>query len=204
MDLEYGQKLGFIQTYTKKKFFLMDPMPADFDIRDIAHALANICRFTGHVRKFYSVAEHSVRVAEYLATASQETRFCGLMHDASEAYICDMARPFKQLPEFCFYREIEAKLEQRIAEAFQLPYPLPGVVKRADEILLGTEARDLMGPCVDEWNLRYPCLGKRIRPWSPRKAERRFLDTYYRLNPFGIKKPSLFNLGPNFPWRAAA
>lgn len=218
-DIQGKPRIGdWIQTYTKKRFHLLDPRPEDFDIKDIAHALANICRFAGHVRKFYSVAEHSVRVAEYTQNSfpegqlhlwihgcvnAKQMAFAALMHDAPEAYICDVARPFKHLPEFAFYREIEAKLEQQIAVALGVVYPLPYHIKIADEILLGTEARDLMSPCIDGWRFRYRRLPNRIRPWSPRKAERRFLDMYYKLNPFGIRKPSRFLLGPNFLWRAA-
>lgn len=177
----------WIQTRHGRKFHLLDPRPEDFDIRDIAHALSNVCRFTGHVSKFYSVGEHSVRVADLLKDGgfSVETQYAGLMHDASEAYISDMARPFKQLPEFAFYREIEDKLMVHLSAAMQFVNPMPKCVKTADEILLGTEARDLMWPPIDGWHFRYEHLDRKIRPWSPAKARRKFMNAYFRLNPFG-------------------
>lgn len=177
----------WIQTRYGRKFHLLDPRPTDFSVFDIAHALSNVCRFTGHVSKFYSVGEHSVRVADFLKAEqySKETQYAGLMHDATEAYISDMARPFKQLPEFKFYREIEDKLMESLAPAMGVVYPLPQSVKHADEILLGTEARDLMDPPIEGWHFRYKHLRHKIRPWSPAKAKRKFLAAYYRLNPFG-------------------
>ena len=76
-------------TATGHRFFLNDPRPEDIHIEDIAHALANICRFGGHSRTFYSVAEHSILVAEILRQDSQPRHviFAGLMHDAAEAYV---------------------------------------------------------------------------------------------------------------------
>jgi uncharacterized protein len=173
----YGKpKIGdWIQTYTKRRFHLLDAEPDDFDIEDIAHALSNQCRFTGHVDEFYSVAEHCVRVA---LICEPNLQFQGLMHDASEAYLCDIARPFKHLPEFSFYREIEDKMMALIAQRFKFPWPVDPSVKRADEILLTTEARDLMAPLASGWHFREPALAAEIRPWTPRKAKREFLDMY--------------------------
>lgn len=189
---EWGNKrIGdWIQTRYGRKFHLLDPRPNDFSIYDIAHSLSNVCRFTGHVSTFYSVAEHSVRVANYVEKLYPEPGYmawvyAALMHDATEAYICDMARPFKQLPEFRFYREIEDKLMEHLAGAMQIVYPFPACVKHADEVLLGTEVRDLMGTPIDGWHFRYKHLHAKIRPWSPAKAKRKFLHAYYRLNPFG-------------------
>jgi uncharacterized protein len=186
---DWGRKrIGdWIQTRTGRKFHLLDPLPSDFSALDIAHALSNVCRFTGHVSKFYSVAEHSVRVAELIGEwkFGKEDQYAGLMHDATEAYISDMARPFKQLPEFRFYRDIEDKLMESLAPAMGVEYPIPWMVKKADEVLLGTEARDLMAPPIDGWHFRYQHLHRKIRPWSPAKARRKFLYAYYRLNPFG-------------------
>jgi hypothetical protein len=123
---------------------------------------------------------------------SRETEYAALMHDATEAYISDMARPFKQLPEFSFYREIEDKLSVHLANAMKFQYPYPPAIKKADEILLGSEARDLMAPVIDGWHFRYSHLAHTIRPWSPAKARRKFMSAYYRLNPFGERRDNLF------------
>lgn len=82
----------WIQTFLGKPFWPLSPRPEDIDIRDIAHALAMTCRFTGHSQKFYSVAEHSVRVSRIVPA---QFALHGLLHDASEAYLCDLSRPIK-------------------------------------------------------------------------------------------------------------
>ena len=145
METEHtGDRVGdWIQTFTGKQFWPLDPRPGDIHIEDIAHALSNICRFTGHCRTFYSVAEHSVRVA---ATLPQRCELWGLLHDASEAYLCDLPRPVKRSGALgVLYCEAERKLSMAVAEKFALDWPEPPEVKLADDILLVTEQRDLMG-----------------------------------------------------------
>lgn len=175
-------RLGdWIQTRSGVKLYILDPRPEDFKIEDIAHALSLTCRFGAHCSDFYSVAEHSVRVAWVLSPHPRRVQLTGLMHDAAEAYLTDLPRPFKRMPEFAFYRDLEAELMGHIARRFDLIDPLPGPVKLADEILLGTEARDLMSPVVDDWHLRYTHLPETITPWSPAKAKREFLELFSRL-----------------------
>src|SRR5208282_36416 len=97
----------YIETYSGKRFNLL--LPQEFDLTDIAHALANNCRYTGHVRQRYSVAEHSVLVSLIMEDQQLGNPFEGLMHDAHEAYIGDMASPWKRLiPQYC---EHEARIE---------------------------------------------------------------------------------------------
>jgi len=97
------QDMSWIQTYTGKCFHPREPGPDDFDIRDVAHALSLLCRFNGHCRTFYSVAEHSVRVSRICPPAAA---LWGLLHDLGEAYVGDLPRPLKPLmPRF---EEIEA------------------------------------------------------------------------------------------------
>lgn len=95
----------WIQTYTGKAFDLLDPQPEQVDILDIAHALSNICRFTGHCRAFYSVAQHSCLVArivvdlwrrEHGYDCPEEVALVALLHDAPEAYIGDVSTPLKR------------------------------------------------------------------------------------------------------------
>src|SRR5271165_7548492 len=88
-----NRKGDWIQTYTGRVMYPLDPRPEEINIIDIAHALSNLCRFTGHVRTFYSVAEHSVRVSQH---CDPKDALWGLLHDASEAYLADMSRPMKR------------------------------------------------------------------------------------------------------------
>jgi uncharacterized protein len=183
IDNEGMRKHGdWIRTYTGRRFHLLDPRPEGFSIEDIAHALSLTCRFNGHVKKLYSVAEHSVRVAQYLKSRKYNAsiQYDGLMHDCTEAYITDIARPYKQLDEFKFYRDIEDNLQQHLSIFFKFSNPLPPAVKIADQVLLATEARDLMGNPSD-WHFKYNPIAKTIKPWSAKKAERKFLELYYKL-----------------------
>jgi len=169
---------SWIQTYTGRKFLPLEARVEDVDIRDIAHSLALLARFNGHCLRFYSVADHSVRVAAALAP---EHAPWGLLHDAAEAYLSDLPRPVKQ--ESLWFREVEDRLLQVVAQAFSLPWPVPDPVWRADDVLLATEARDLMAPAPEDWGLAAEPLPERIEPLGPEDAERAFLRTYARLFP---------------------
>ncbi len=139
-----------ILTHSGISFNLMEPDPDLIEIDDIAHALAYICRFTGHTRVFYSVAEHSVRTS-LCACVPQEHALEALLHDAAEAYIGDVSSPLKaQLHE---YRNIEFRLEQAIRQRFGLPPKHAPCVKQADLTMLATEKRDLMPMHADDWAL---------------------------------------------------
>ena len=114
----------WIETFTGKQFYFLDPTRDSIDIRDIAHSLAYTCRYTGHCKRFYSVAEHSILVS-YLA----DDPLAGLLHDASEAYITDIASPIK--PHLTNYKELEDMLMGHIADRFNFTYPLNAEIGRA-------------------------------------------------------------------------
>src|SRR4051812_31750950 len=82
----------YIQTYSGTEFWPLSPKAADVKLIDIAHALSNKCRFAGHCREFYSVAQHSVLVSRQLP---DEFKLWGLLHDAGEAYFADIPNPIK-------------------------------------------------------------------------------------------------------------
>lgn len=174
----------FIETFTGKRFRPLAPNSADISIQDIAHALSNQCRFQGHVRDFYSVGEHSVRVSWLVEQWGHDvtTQLWALLHDASEAYLQDVARPLKVQPLFKPYCEAEEVLMRAIAYVFELPPKQPDAVKKADYILCSTEARDLM-PFVPEHWADYvaafpPQEDVRITPWVPREARRKFFSRF--------------------------
>lgn len=176
----------WIQTYTGKRFFILDPRAEDFDIRDVAHALAMKCRYNGHCDKFYSVAQHCVHVADEC-----EKRYpnrpsmarWGLMHDLAEAYLPDIPRPIKHMGV-----GILAKAETLImacaATVFQLyPSVEPKEVKAVDSAMLATEAHQLMKepPNDCQWFLPEPPVKLNIDPWYPWNAEEIFLSRYEQL-----------------------
>ncbi|EDU0435162.1 HD family hydrolase [Salmonella enterica] len=130
--------MSFIQTLSGKQFDYLSATIDDIDIEDIAVALSNICRFSGHLPEFYSVAQHSVLCSQLV---SPEFAFEALMHDAAEAYCQDIPAPLKALlPD---YREIEKRTDQLIRFKFGLPLEEASVVKYADLTMLATERRDL-------------------------------------------------------------
>lgn len=169
----------WINTYRGAKFWPCDPDPEEIDIHDVAHALSLQCRFTGHVKWFYSVAEHSVRVAE---KCPPEDRLWGLLHDAAEAYLVDLARPVKHQPAMWAYRDAEYKLMSAVCTRFQLHPEQPASVTEADHRMLVTEASCLMNHHPDwlrDWP--YQPYEEVIHPMNPFEAERRFLGLFETL-----------------------
>lgn len=176
-------KGNLFTTATGRIVYPLAPTVDMIDIEDIAQSLSNQCRFSGHVKEFYSVAEHSVRVAQCVQEmgGDDETVFWALMHDASEAYLVDLARPIKYAPSFAQgYLDAEAMLMSVIAERYGLQGEMPPIVKRADNILLSTEQRDLMPP-GDIWYPDVPRLDDRIRPVTPKRARAAFLKSFENL-----------------------
>lgn len=146
----------FIQTQSGIRVPLLDPKPEHILIEDIGWALAHQCRFGGHCKQFYSVAEHSIFVSD-LASGYKEglenVRLEGLLHDAAEAYIIDIPSPLKSLLKD--YKIIERKFEAVIRQAFSMGEQGPGMkrlIKDADRMALATEARDLMID-TNDWDI---------------------------------------------------
>lgn len=181
------------QTFTGRMFWPLDPRAEDVCIEDIAHSLALQCRFAGHCREPYSVAEHSVRAALYVREMlGDEGRadpdrhgeeLAALLHDASEAYLADVIRPVKRRPMMESYRNVERVIQSMVNEWAGLRKFAHKslLVHEADEVMLATEARDLMTTHPAEWNLRADPMPGVIVPWDWRTAEAKFLAMYYEL-----------------------
>ena len=170
--------MTWILTHTGIKFDLLAPTPAMIDQRDIAHALSNLCRFNGHTHTHYSVAEHSIRVAQIVPVQFQ---LAALLHDATEAYVGDMVRPLKQvMPDF---RKVEKRIWQAICERFDMPEILHTTVHAADMTLLATERRDLMPDHPGQWHCLQGItpLKARIVPCNAVTAEVQFLTLLMEL-----------------------
>ncbi|WP_158784985.1 HD family hydrolase [Pantoea sp. BAV 3049] len=170
--------MSWITTLTGRHFNFCDITPESICIEDIAAALSNICRFTGHVPEFYSVAQHSVLVSDLVPP---EFAFEALMHDAAEAYCNDIAAPLKQLlPD---YRNVIQSVESAIAVKYGLPLEMSREVKHADLVMLATERREFGLDDGTPWPILHgidpaPIL---INPLSPRQALVKFMQRYNEL-----------------------
>jgi hypothetical protein len=170
---------NFIETFSGAAFHFMNPAPEEIHIADIAHALSNQCRYAGHVKKFYSVAEHCVHLYDYAFKnnlGDEQTRLTLLLHDASEAYLSDIARPIKMcIPQ---YREIEIRIEEAIAKKFDLVYPFPDMVKELDTRILMDERPQVKEPSDLVWGVTAEPLGITLKFWDTKMAWLLFLDRY--------------------------
>lgn len=171
-----------IVTWTGRKIDALNPKPEDFDVRDLARSLARIPRFAGHTRFPYSVAEHSVFVAQ---RCQGPDAFKALLHDASEALFLDVPSPLKKnLP---FYRDIEHHAQRVILEGFGLDPSVikPKHVKAADELSAQVEMRDLIShnSGAIDFDLTAIAHEPTLRPVGHEKAEQMFLDAFHALAP---------------------
>lgn len=146
-------------SFTGKRIYPLDPQYDDIDIVDIFHSLSSIARFNGHADWTYTVGEHSTMMFDHLMAElglSQSDdarkwsedhrrllRTC-LLHDASEAYLCDLVRPLKHSPLMSFYRALEEDWSRTISMKHDLIFPLPEVIKRHDNMALLAERRDIV------------------------------------------------------------
>lgn len=163
----------WMQTFTGARFYPMDPRPEDIDPADIAHALSLLCRYGGHLDRFYSVAEHCVLMSR---AVPPEHALIALLHDATEAYVVDVPRPLKRyLPD---YQAMEAAVWGAIVRRFGLPgLHLPFEVKEADTRILLTERDALMSRTRYSWSQDgMTPLPVVIQEWSPLAAEATYLN----------------------------
>lgn len=182
----------WIQTWSGKD---IDPLDIDLEkigIGDIANSLAMTCRFRGHCKNFYSVAEHSVRVSVLLQREypdEPKLLMLGLMHDAAEAYLFDAPSPIK--PDIAIanrpMKEVEAEILNKIYRALDMVWALKQTartrsrVEAADDIMLATEKRDVMNSCKRKWQPLPPPDHVTFYPWPWDQARSAFLQRYHGL-----------------------
>lgn len=174
--IEPGHDRGaWMQTTTGKRFYPLDPHPSEVCIEDISHSLAQLARFNGHTSRFYSVAQHSCLVHDYMP---DDLKFLGLMHDATEAYIGDMIRPLKYYNKF--FQDVEERVWEAIRRKFKITKARKAmqVLKHWDNKICAAEKRDLH-PQSEFWFGMPECEEVRpITPWSPRYAKGQFMRRF--------------------------
>lgn len=179
----------WIQVRSGGRFYPLSPKAEEVHLEDIAHALSQLCRFTGHSQYLYSVGQHCVHVSELLEQRSPDDinlALAGLVHDGSEAYIADVSAPLKRSGEFGKYRAAEAEIQRVIHERFGITVTpeIEARVKWADLTMLHTEALSLMAPVAPGWGLEKlpPPREEPINPWIPAQAKARFLERFELLD----------------------
>jgi 5'-deoxynucleotidase YfbR-like HD superfamily hydrolase len=178
----FGVLGSTIKLFTGGYYDVKSPRAEDVRIEDIAHVLANICRFGGHIPRYYSVAEHSVQCYRKACRESQswEVRFACLMHDASEAYIGDVVKPLKVLLD-PIYGPIENANERAIAEAFGIDFASTKPEwKRIDREMLIAERNAIFGNDGHKWTDEDQVATFVLQPdfYSPIDAESKFLNCF--------------------------
>nr|AKH48391.1 hypothetical protein [uncultured marine virus] len=170
-----------VVTFTGESFDPFDPDPEKIHIIDIAHQLAGTVRWHGATnwtkdRPAITVAEHSVRVA---AECPHGCVLEGLLHDAAEAYLGDMPRPYRW--RFPLFIAAEERLRRVIATRFDAALLIPQAVQRADDRMCVTEFRDLVDAHSADWIEGLPDaepFPELITPVTPFEAEVAFLAKF--------------------------
>jgi hypothetical protein len=171
----------FIQTFSGGRFYYADARESEIDIRDIAHGLANNCRFNGHVKRFYSVAEHCF-VGSYYVPPQHALAF--LLHDANEAYLTDVPSPLKSYLDAevgSVLRDLEARVDALIFRRYGLEYPMPPEVREADLRMLKTEVEQFMADPADYRIADIKAYDIRLEGMTPYRAESLYLARFREL-----------------------
>ena len=184
-----------ISTVSGRFFDLLAPEDYEYDISEIGHALSHICRYTGHANKFYSVAEHSVLVSRIVPS---HLSLCGLLHDASEAFVGDVSSPLKKLlPE---YKKIEEAIQKSIANYFNLPYPFPKEIHEADKRMYWQERQSIADNGIRDklWHQDLRATRKvEALGMSPTMANRMFMARYYEIMKNDTRNGQVRSEGPS-------
>jgi 5'-deoxynucleotidase YfbR-like HD superfamily hydrolase len=157
------------------------PEKSDVTLDDLASALSNICRFSGHLPVFYSVAQHLVNTSRIV---EPEFAFDALMHDTSEAFTNDLPTPLKWA--FPIFKTLEEKIEAAMADRFGFNYPYPPAVKVADTEMLLLEKKyvkldDREWPHYNGIEFEHQFEKVDLKGWQPCRAKREFLERYEEL-----------------------
>lgn len=170
-------------TYSGNKINWLDMSKSQITLTDIAKGLSRQVRFNGQTKFLYSVAQHSVYVSMHI---EPELALLGLLHDASEAFMCDISAPLKSLlPD---YRRMEKKLQSAIYNQFGLDDAFVNehatALREADVRMFATEVEQIIPDKVKvlyKSYLTHNPFEQKITPLLPSEAERMFLSQAHNL-----------------------
>lgn len=171
--------MTYILLNSGKRFDYTDLDNQTIDIEDVAHGLSNLCRYSGQVDEFYSIAEHSVWCS---LLAPPEDAWEALLHDGPESVMVDIPSPLKALlPD---YKALEYRYEVAFAKQYGMRFPYPPAVKEVDtrirltEMICGfsCEGRDVLSST----GLK-PYKNLSLAFMKPDQAKRAFLSRYHTL-----------------------
>lgn len=172
---------AWIETFSGIKFDILETRPEMIQIEDIAHALSQMNRFTGHCKFPYPVAQHC-RLGSLLVQQEHALQF--LLHDASEAYLGDMNRPLKHYTEAGrVYSEVEDRVQRLIYKRFGCPEDEHPAVKEMDSLMLYAEKDQLMSglPWDTKWAESDRQADVFIVEEGFRENKKLFLERFYQL-----------------------
>lgn len=209
-----GPRVGdWILTASGRQVWPLDVRPGDLHFGDMVHALHNCCRFTGHTLRFYSVGEHSVRVAKLLWALHPELptwaraglSLLGYLHDGSEAWLIDLPAPLKWNKTLAWgYLVAEARMQAQVEAEFlpagllaRLSAECPDLdvrsaVHHADMVMLATERRDLMHAEGPAWTKLLEPQASRIEAWFEEEdhGPAEFIRTYEVMESWVTYRPT--------------
>lgn len=170
----------FILTHTGRQVFFDHVYPEDICIEDIAHALSHLCRYTGHITMFFSVAQHSLLVEEKIP-GNAETKLAALLHDAAEAYIGDVSSPLKRWMKEkgnWAYDSLHHAIADVIHRRFEITKVHAGTVRLYDQATQVFEAEGFLGLSIEE--LEKSGFDMMLRdlwqPWNPKEFASKNVD----------------------------
>ena len=168
----------WMQTFTGRKYWPLNPRIEDICIEDIAHHLSQKVRYTGACIWLYTVGQHSCLVCDL---APSRLKLKGLMHDGGETYLPDAGKPIKG--DLIGFKEIEKRNQDLIDYKYHVPDDPEGIIKYIDNRILVDERQQVMTKTDYEWPqiVGLEPFGIKIERWEPERTKAEFLKRFYKL-----------------------
>ncbi len=169
----YQVKEGWVELVSGTRFYFESPTDDMIHPEDVAHSLSKLCRYNGHTKRFYSVAEHACVMSDWVIKqpwATPRDGLTALHHDDPEYIIGDLITPIKvTMPQF---KKLEIVLSQALAHRFMTEWPFPDWIKETDNRIIKDERRSIMNLSINEWGIEdLEPLNVKFMPISGRSSK---------------------------------